>query len=365
MKAKKVLSTVLVMAMVAALAGCGGNAASKPAETKPEAATEEKSEAGKEASGDAKTDASGAEYEIIFASHNSTGTVCNDAMDKFAELVVEKSNGRIACTTYPDAVLGTEIDDMQMIKTGEITMTFFGDNFCSQLAPTTDPTIIPYIFSTVEDMKAVYSDPTVGPMIADSVKKACNGYVIGLQDRLPRNLTAKKEITDPSQLKGLKIRVPEIPQWVTVWNAMGAVTTVVDWSECYTALQTGVVDAEENPIDSVYSAKIYEVNPYMMNTEHMKCVWRWVINCDFFDSLPEDLQQIVKECSEEACDYGNKILPESGDKIYKELEDDGKLTRVDVDQAAFKEAAQPGIEAVLKDYEPAVQEYVENYLATH
>ena len=345
---KKAMSFLLAAIMTLSLSACGsGNSTSNP-------------------SNDAATDSEtpdGATYAITMATAGATGSGDVACGKKFVELVDKASNGRIKVTFHTDSTLGSEMENIQQIKTGEIQMTCLGDNFCSQVATGLDPTVIPFTFKTPDDVKAVYSDDTLGTMIAQAAKDNANSYLIGLNLRSPRLLTANKEIKTPDQLKGVKLRLPEIEAHVKVWSSLGAMPTVVALAETYSALQTGVVDAQENPIDYIYNNKFYEVNKYIMKTEHIQGLFHWMINADFFDSMAEEDQQILTDALQEACDWADSEMEKQSQECWDNILAGGDVTAVDVDKNVWIEAAQDGVNAALSTRDPAAQEYVANYLS--
>lgn len=345
---KKVLSMLLSLVMLAALmTGCGGADAQKS----------DGSNGGGDTTPKADT------YEITMTSFDNAPTVACQLGTKFADLVSEKSDGRIKINFHTDATLGNETEQYDLIKTGEIQICYFADSFGSQIASGYDPSIIPFLFTSIEDVEAIFDSE-----LGESIKKAAyeNGNVrlLGLSRRSPRLLTASKEITSAEGLKGLKLRVPEIQAWVTVWNSMGANCMVVSWSETYSALQTGVVDGQENPIDNIYANKIYEVNKFIMQTEHLQSVNHWCVNADFWDSMSVADQEILTSCFQEAADWANGALSELNGQYLEEILADGTVQYVTVDKSAFQEAASSGIEAVKKTLQPEAQEYIEQYLAS-
>lgn len=313
--------------------------------------------------GESSTDGEGGNtYEITMTSFDNASTVACQLGTKFADLVSEKSDGRIKINFHTDATLGNETEQYDLIKSGEIQICYFADSFGSQIASGYDPTIIPFLFTSIEDVEAVFDSP-LGEAIENAAYENGNVRLLGLSRRSPRLLTASKEITSPEELEGLKLRVPEIQAWVTVWNSMGANCTVVSWSETYSALQTGVVDGQENPIDNIYANKIYEVNKYIMQTEHLQSVNHWCVNADFWDAMDPADQEILTSCFQEAADWANGALDELNEQYMEEILADGTVSLVTVDKALFQEAAASGIEAVKETLQPEAQEYIEDYLA--
>lgn len=343
---KKVLALLLALVMALSLVACGDNKQSDNNTTP----------------NDGDTAAEGKTYELTMASSDATGCVIGLVGEKFVELVDEYSNGRIKINYHQDGTLGNEMENIQQIKTGEIDIAHFGDNFGSQITTGVDPTVLPFVFRSIDDVKAVYEDEVLGAAIDAAAKENGNVYLIGLQNRSPRLLTASKEINSPDDLKGLKVRVPEIESWVTIWNSMGAMCTVVSWSETYSALQTGVVDAQENPIDNICTNKIYEVNKYIMETEHLQGVHHWCINCDTFDAMDPADQEILVKALAEADAWGDQELANLVETYHQTAIDAG-ATFVTVDKAAFAAAAQDGINQALQSYTKEAQDYVAAYMA--
>ena len=344
---KKVMSLILALTMVLTMTACGSKdkgTAQTPAETP------------------AEKPAEGRTYELTMASYVATGTVIGLVGEKVVELADKYSDGRIKINYHQDGTLGSELENIQQMKTGEIDIGHFGDNFGSQIATGIDPTVIPFIFKDVDDVKAVYDDPVLGAAIKDAAKENANCYLIGVQERTPRLLTASKEIKTPADLNGVKVRVPEIPDWVTVWNSLGALCTVVAWPETYSALQTGVVDAQENPIDNIFTNKIFEVNKYIMNTEHLYGLHHWCINADTFDSMDPADQEILQRAFDEANAWGDAELEKLAQGYWDQVLADGSVTVVDVDKDAWSAAAQEGINAAMAGYSKEAQDYIANYL---
>lgn len=311
---------------------------------------------------DKKVENQGSEetYKIDFAIHTNAGTNENKTLERFKELVEEQSEGRLEVNLFPDAVLGTELENLEQVKINEVQMSIFGDNLTGQLAPEFDPTIVPFIYRSVDDVFDAWNGE-IGDMIKTAVETKGNQYVVALQERGARNLTASKEIKSPGDLKGLKVRVPEITSWLTVWEGTGAIPTPIAWSETYSALQTGVADGQENPIENIYVNKIYEVNEFIMMTEHLYNVFHWTINKDFYNGLPKDLQDIIMDTAAECVEWGDSQLAEHEGTIRKELEDLGAKF-VEVDKAAFIEAASSGLEKVSKTWDSKVKDIVDAYL---
>ncbi len=183
----------------------------------------------------------------------------------------------------------------------------------------------------------------------------------GLLHRGARMLTASREIKTPADVKGLKLRVPEIKSWITVWQALGALPTPVNLNEVYAALQTRVVEGQENPIDTIYGAKFHEVNKYVMETGHLYSCFYWCYNKEFIDNLPADIKKIVEDATVESLKWGNENVAKNEVKIVEEMKKQGTIF-VPVDKKAWMAAAKPGVIEALKTFNPDAAKIVMQYL---
>ncbi|MBK5262944.1 MAG: TRAP transporter substrate-binding protein [Peptostreptococcaceae bacterium] len=306
--------------------------------------------------GSEETKKSGKTYEINFGIHTSTGSNEVYALDRFKSLLEERSEGRFSVKLFPNAALGSELENLEQVKTGEIQMAIFGDNLTGQLAAKYDPTIIPFLYESLQDTYSVL-ESDVGKMINKSVEERGNQKIVAYESRGARNLTTSRNVTKPADIAGLKLRIPEITSWVTVWKALGANPTPIALAEVYSALQTGIVDGQENPLDLINTNKFWEVNNNIVLTEHIWGVFKWTVNIDFFNNLPADLQVMLTDTAKECAAWGDERIAKHELDIRKTLEAEG-VKFVVVDKAAFMKAALPGIKAVAETMDPVVKALV-------
>ena len=339
------------------LTGCGGQA-SKEEVPKEENQAESQNQAVQEK----ETEADGSQevYEMVIALHTNDGTIEDQAIDRFAEAVNEKSGGRVAVTVFPGATIGTEEENLEQIGSNEIQGSIFGDVMTSQLAADLDPTVTPFLFSSVEDVLAVWSGE-VGQRINDACIENGNLRVLGVGRRGARYLLANKEITSPDQVKGLKLRLPSIANWVTIWESLGALATPISFSEVYTSLQTGVVDAFESTAELTNSGSYYDVVKYAMDTHHLYGLFHFTVCESWMNTLPEDLQQLITEEGKAACEWGDEQMANYEAEMVQSLKDHG-MTVLEVDNEAFKEAAMPAIEGIVEKWQDGVWDSIREYV---
>ena len=188
-------------------------------------------------------------------------------------------------------------------------------------------TDIPYLFPSATVAWKVLDGP-FGDKLSDLLLKKLRVRNLAFAEVGFRNFTnSKKEIRTPADMKGLKIRVMETPLFVNMVKGLGASPTPIAWPEVYSALQTGVVDGQENPVGVILVAKFAEVQKYLTLDGHVYGVDWFVINEDFFQSLPPDLQAIVIDSAKISSTVGRGLqqlnstvgvgeLAKKGMKVY-------------------------------------------------
>lgn len=255
---------------------------------------------------------------------------------KFAELVNEKSDGTVKVDVYASSTLGNDRDLIEGMQLGSVDFALVAGVLSNFYEPYSILEL-PYLFRDKEHMeKVLYGD--VGKQLKKDL--LTNTQVRGLQfwERTPRELTANKKITKPSDLNGIKIRVPEIPASIAAWKAMGATPTPMAFSEVYSSLQTGVIDAQENPIALIESSKLQEVQKYLINTNHVYGYVMLTMSDSTYSKLSKKQQKAVEEAAKEATEYENKIVFEQEKELLKKVKDAG-MEVVDVDTKPFMEKA--------------------------
>ncbi len=333
---KKLLAMALALTLVLALAACGGSSApatQAPAAEEPAAEEPAAEEPAAEAPADDTV------YTCVAALHTTAGAIEDQTVQRFSELLKEATDGHVDVQVFAGASLGTEQENLSQIQSNEVQFVLFGDVFLSQVLQDYNATSIPFVYSDIDSAVAYWESVSdvIDPIVADA-----GMYIVGREYRAPRQLTANKAINTPADLAGVKLRVPETTFYLKVWGALGAIATPVNWSEIFTALQTHVVDAQENPIETYYDAGLCEVQSHTMLTSHINTFYTWTVNKDFYDSLPEEYQKAFDECAAQALDECNAGLMDRQDAVIEKMLAEGH-TIVDVDTEVWTEAAMDSI----------------------
>lgn len=283
--------------------------------------------------------------------------IWNKASLYFGEQVAKLSNGRIEVKVYPNETLGKEMDLINGMQLGTVEMAITGESL-QNWAPMAALLAVPYAYSTLEEMDKVASGP-IGKEIEEQIVEKARVRPIAYFARGPRDLTSNRPIKTPDDLNGLKMRVPNVPLFVDVWRALGANPVPMAFSEVFTSLQNGTIDAQENPLALIKSASFAEVQKDVNLTEHVRSWIYLTISEKTFEGLSEDDQEAVLEAGKKTQEYERQLFLKDEEKLRKELEDAG-MTFVEVDQAAFKAKAKP---AVLKSVPEAIRPTVEKLFA--
>jgi len=272
---------------------------------------------------------------------------------KFGEEVARLTNGRIEVQVFPNESLGKEIDLINGMQLGTVDMTITGESL-QNWAPLAALLAIPYAFDSLEHMDQVASGD-IGKAIEKQIDEKARIRPIAYFARGPRDLTSNTPIKTPDDLKGLKMRVPNVPLFMNVWKALGAQPTPMAFSEVFTSLQNGTISAQENPLALIKSANFNEVQKYVNRTEHVRSWIYLTISNITWNKLSDQDKQAVQQAAQTAQAYERELFLADEQQLEKDLKAAG-MTFVDVDQKAFAQKARG---AVLANVKGDVKKYVE------
>lgn len=353
----KKLNRLMALATAAVLAagiltGCGGSGGNSAPAAEPAA------DGAADATDAAQGDASGEveKIDLVFSHINAETHTWHKMAVKFKELIEEKSGGNITVTIYPSNQLGSEIETVQsaiagmgdcdIVLTGESMQTYVEELGIIGM---------PYAVTSDEHMDAVL-EGEVGAEL-DELMLSAGLRNLGAIKRGPRNITSNKEIHSPDDLQGFIIRTPESSMTMAAFEAMGAKPTPMAFSEIFTSLQQGVIHGQENPLANIFDASLYEVQDYVIESEHLRAWVYMAISEARFSSFSPAAQAMIQECAAEAIAYEHELFLEEEANLKSTLEEKG-MTFIEVDQAPFKEKAVSGVLSVLTDRQKAIYEKI-------
>lgn len=351
---KKILATALTICMAASLAACGSSsstsassssdAVSTAASTEAastESAAETTTEAAAADTGSTETAADDSEVEIPdadtikdreskaevvykYAELNPDDNINSRVGYKFSQYVYEMSQGRIFIEVNTASTLGDEKTCLNAMQMGGGTVDMYRGN-TNSLSDYGFKKLnlfgLPFIFGSREGLWKVLEDKDIGQAFLDEGKEVgANMVGICYTDEGARNLFTRKEISGLSDIKGMKIRVPETQLMMDTMKALGAEPTPISYSELYTSLQSGVVDGAENGYPGYYSNKFYEVAPYYLLSKHTFSPGIILMAQAKWDALSADDQKLLREAGEKASEWNQSQIEQEEVELKKKLE---------------------------------------------
>ncbi len=262
-------------------------------------------------------------------------------MKKTAEIVGQKTNNRIQIQVFPSAQLGTGKDMIEAVVFGSQAMATEGAAMFSQWSPRLSIMEAPYIFRDVEHMYKVMKGP-IGQEMQEELVAKRGLRSLGVLYYGVRHLTTNKPVTKPEDVKGMKLRVPEVPLYLEMARAWGANPTPMAFAELYLALKQGTVDAQENPIPTINSGKFYEVQKYLILTGHIMVPQFHAISDKLWKSLSAADQKILQDAVDEGIAFSNATLIKQEQSLVDEFKAKG-MQVITPDVEAFRKASMAAI----------------------
>ena len=265
----------------------------------------------------------------------------------FKEQVEIRTDGNVLVNLFPSGQLGNDAQMIDGIRSGIIDIAMVGLNNYSGLMPESAAFTLPFMFPTREAAYQVL-DGQVGQGVLDQMNEfGLKG--LGFPENGYRNMTNNRgPIRVPADLAGLQMRVNNSIALNDMFAALDANPQQIPVAELYTALETGVVDAQDHPIGVTLSFKFYEVQDYLSLTQHAYSPLALAMNSNTFVGLTADEQSVVLEVAAEAVAMQRELSIEKEDEMLAALENDGMTINRDVDGAAFQEAVKPVWEAFIE-----------------
>lgn len=264
---------------------------------------------------------------------------------KFKELVEDRSDGTIEVNLFVSGALGSEKDTFNQLAGNELQMILGGIQGVDQFASEYMFITAPYLIRDWDHLRAVLEGDLGKDMISALDEK--NVHILATNYRGIRNISSNKPIHTAGDMKGLKLRLPEVESWVASWKDIGTMPTPIALPELYGALQTNVVDGSDGPYEQMATNKLYEVQDYVIETQHVYEPCWLFISKSFMDSLPEEQQEIINSSAKEAMLYADELATEMDSKFLKELTDNG-MEFIEPDLETFFEAAEPSLKKMFE-----------------
>mgnify|MGYP000176578444 CR=1 FL=1 len=263
----------------------------------------------------------------------------NVALEGFAKDVLEATDGNVEIQVFPSSQLGGERDMAEGLKLGTIEMGLFGTGALQSLDKRLIVEELPYAW-TVRENAYEALDGELGEALNEILKEHS---IIGISywESGYRHITnSVRPINSLSDLKGLKLRVPEAEMRIDTFKELGALPTPLAFSEVFTALQQRTVDGQENPLATIAASKFYEVQDYLTLSGHIWGSALLAVSESTWNSLPQEYKEIIIEKANIWKEKEREMIRKGEEELIEELKEAGmQVTKPDVEE--FKKAVEP------------------------
>lgn len=322
---KRILALILAVSMVASLAGCGSSSKDTAASTG-EAAEEVK--------------------EITIAVPDPDSSYIYQAAQEFANRAEEYSGGTLKFNISGNGSLygGDTAAGIKQLASGSLQMLILATSVYASFEPGYNVISVPYMFDDQQQLLD-YLNSEVGQELMSRVS-SMGIQTVGSWTRSFREVTnSKTAVSGPEDLKGMVLRVPNNSLYVEFFGACGAVTTPMNFSEVYNALQLNTLDGQENPVDVPFSNKFYEVQKYISGTNHMADAWLVGMNEKLFSSLSENQQAAILKAGQEVQQWNVDFMDKENETAlqtlldngmeYNDITDEGRAAFVEISKSCY------------------------------
>lgn len=293
---KMILAAVLIVSMIASLAltGCGGSGSSEKKQ----------------------------EYAWVLATASPEDTVTGIYANTFAEKVEELSGGELRVQVYHNSTLGGDTELIESCQCGDIP--FVVQNTAPEVSylPKLALFDLPCVFANLDELHQVLDQEEFINKI-NEIYESGGFRLLGMADQNFRVMTSNVAVADMKDFSGIKIRTMENSYHMAFWKSIGANPTPMAFAELYVGLSQHTVDAQENPYEVICSNKFYEVQDYVVETNHLPHLLALITNNEFYNNLPDDQKAIVDQAAEIAKETAREQAVARSDSRIAEIVENG------------------------------------------
>ena len=302
-----------------------------------------------------------AQSNIRFADTLSANDTHNQAARRMAELLKERTGGKLTMSVHPAGELGSDNAILEGVRLGSIDIALTGNPFFTQFAPRLNVLDLPFLFRDAAHAHQVMDGPVGEALLKVLERNRMTG--LGFWEIGFRHITnSKRPVRTPDDLKGIKIRTTPNKAHIEAFKIWGANPLPMAFTELYLALQTGTVDAQENPINNIYANRMFEVQKHLSLTGHAYTASIVAMNLSRFQALPPDHQKALREVAREAGLHQRDLNARQEGENLGKIKAAGVEVVDKIDAAPFRQLA---YEPVTKTYtDQHGREFVDQILST-
>ena len=316
---KKIIAMLLALVMVFALCACG--AKEEPAAAPAEAPAAAPAETPAEAPADAAT-YEYPEMTIQFAHVNAIDQPIGVAVDKFAKLINERSGGKITIDVYPASSLYDQNGIYDALSLDNLDMGIGDVSGISNTIPAYGLYALPMLYDSYDTMAKIV-DGEVGAALDAMLPEGMNAYALGWGWNGFRNMVTNDPITCSADCKDYLLRSPDIQLYLDTFHTLGFATVTCAWGDCFTAMQSGLVNGVETTTEAIYTQGFYTVGNNVCVSHHMLSIIGPMINANLWESMDEQTQKLFKDTWMEVREEWNAEVIAGEEKYLNLLEEAG------------------------------------------
>lgn len=278
-----------------------------------------------------------ADYTLSINTALTTNDPLYKGLESFRDAVAERSDGAIEVKLFPNSQLGPDEDVLEQARAGAPVAVVVDGGRLAVFQKEFGVLGAPYLASGYDGIRKVVTSDLFEEWVG-KLREASGHQVLSFNWwQGERQLWTNKPVTTPADLDGVRRRTPGAPVWVETVKAMGATPTPMPYAEVYSALQQNVIDAVEAQLPAGQGSKLYEVTSHLTKTGHINLITGLVTSAAWFDSLPAELQTVLREEALKAGDIASRGTEASLAQIEADLKAAG-MTVAEIDVTPFKEA---------------------------
>ena len=281
--------------------------------------------------------ANAAEFTFKYANNTPAIHPLTVRMQEAADRILKATDGRVEIKVFPNNQLGSDTDMLSQLRSGAIELFTLSGLILSTLVPPASINGVGFAFKSYDQVWAAMDGKLGAYVRAEIGKRGLVPMERMFDNGFRQTTTSSKPIKTPDDFKGVKLRVPPSPLWTSMFNALGASPVTINFAEVYSALQTKIADGQENPLNLIETAKLYEVQKFCSMTNHMWDGFWLLANKRAFDRVPADAQAIMAREFSVAALAEREDIAKANTDVRKILEGRGLVIN-DVDSATFRDA---------------------------
>jgi len=280
---------------------------------------------------------------IKFSHVVASDTPKGKAAEKFKELAEKYTDGKVKVEIYPNSTLYKDKEELEALQLGAVQMLAPSNSKFGPIGVREFEVFdLPYILPDLSILRKVTDGPLGAKLLKLLEPKGMTG--LAYWDNGFKEMTANKKLVTPDDYKSLKFRIQSSKVLEAQFRALGSIPQVMAFGEVYQALQTGVVDGQENTWSNIYTQKMHEVQKYATITNHGYIGYVVVTNKKFWDGLPADIRTQLEKAMKEATAYGNGQSAKENEDALEAIKKAGKteiITLTQVQDEAMRKAMMP------------------------